>query len=259
MAVTRAVSRSIARCELTHLARQPIDLARARAQHEAYEEALAGLGCTLLRLPEEADLPDSVFVEDAAIVLDEVAVVTRPGAPSRRPETASVADALSAFRPLAVMAAPATLDGGDVVRMGRTLYVGLSSRTSEAGIAALRGIAAPFGYAVHGVPVTGCLHLKSAATAIGGDTVLVNPDWVDRGAFGAATVVEIDPAEPFAANALPIGGPVLFPAAFPRTRDRLAARGLDVVPLDISELAKAEGALTCCSLVFEVSGSGPGP
>jgi dimethylargininase len=193
-----------------------------------------------------------VFVEDTAIVLDTMAVVTRPGAVSRRSETAGIASVLAPYRPLATLPAPATLDGGDVVRLGRTLYVGLSTRTGEAGVAALGALGEPAGYTVRGVPVSGCLHLKSAATAVAPDLVLLNPTWVDPAAFGAATVVEVDPREPFAGNALPVGEAVLFPAAFPRTRGRLVALGLSVVPVDLSELAKAEGALTCCSLVFEV-------
>jgi dimethylargininase len=138
------------------------------------------------------------------------------------------------------------------MRLGRRFFVGLSGRTNPAGVSALRSVVEPLGYTVEGVPVSGCLHLKSAATAAAPDTVLLNPAWVDPGSFGAASVVEVDPDEPFAGNALRVGETVLFPAAFPRTRERLDRRGLRVVTVDLSELAKAEGALTCCCLLFDV-------
>jgi dimethylargininase len=250
-AITREVSPAIGSCELTHLQREPIDVPRARSQHHAYEEALAAAGCHVERLAAEPALPDSVFVEDAAVVTDELAVVTRPGAVSRRPETPSVARALAPFRRLAHIEGPATLDGGDVIRLGRRLFVGRSGRTNDAGVDALRSLVSPLGYSVQAVPVSGCLHLKSAATAVAPDTLLLNPAWVAPASFGAVSLVEVDPAEPFAGNALWVGGAVLFPTAFPRTRARLEQRGLHVVTVDLSELAKAEGALTCCSLVFD--------
>ena len=127
IAITRPVSASLAHCELTHLAREPIDVPRARAQHAAYERLLGSLGASLVRVGPAPDLPDAVFIEDTAVVLDELAVVTRPGAASRRPETDAVASVLASYRPLRTMTAPATLDGGDVLRLGRTLYVGRSA------------------------------------------------------------------------------------------------------------------------------------
>ncbi len=250
IAVTREVSPALARCQLTHLRRTPIDPAAAAAQHREYEARLAGLGCTLVRIPADPDLPDCVFVEDTAVVLDEVAVITRPGAPARRPETPAVASVLARYRSLVRIEPPATLDGGDVLVLGRTVYVGRSGRTNREGIAALRDLLAPHGYRVAAVPVRGCLHLKSAAVPLAPDRVLANPAWVDPEAFAGAGVIEIDPGEPFAANALAVGRAVILPAAFPRTRDRLAAAGLAPVTVDVSELAKAEGGVTCCSLVF---------
>ncbi len=252
LALTRAVSEAIARCELTHLAREPIDLARARAQHEAYEDALRRAGCFVTRLPEEPELPDAVFVEDLAVVLDELAVVTRPGAASRRPEAVTVAAALARLRPLVTLREPATLDGGDVLRAGRTLFVGRSSRSNTEGLAQLEAAVAPFGYRVEPVAVEGCLHLKSAATPVAPGVLLVQPAWVDPAAFGPGfEVIEVDPGEPFAANALRVRDTVIHAAAFPRTRARLESHRIRVVPVDVSELAKAEGAVTCCSLVLE--------
>lgn len=252
IALTRDVSPTLRDCELTHLSREPIDLERARAQHRAYEQALAALGCRVERLPAEPELPDAVFVEDTAVVVDEVAVITRPGAGSRRPETSSMAVALSAYRRLAAIAAPGTLDGGDVLRLGRQVFVGRSSRSNDAGVTTLRSALRPFGYSVAGVDLRGCLHLKSAVTEVGPGTLLVNPNWVESGAFRASRVIEVDPEEPMAANGLWVGEAVLYPSTFSRTRRRLESCGISVVGVDVSELAKAEGAVTCCSVVFPV-------
>ena len=249
LALTRAVPSSLARCELTHLPRVAIDLGRARAQHELYENALRALGIEVVRLPASDDLPDSVFVEDAAVVVDELAVLTRPGAESRRPEIPSVAQALAPWRDLAFLAAPGTLDGGDVLRFGSRLFVGLTARSNPDGIAQLAAFLAPFGYSVEGLAVSGCLHLKSAVTAIDRETIVLNPAWVDGARLGAQRAIEVDPAEPMAANVLAIDGTVLVNASAPRTAARIAAAGYDVVAVDQSELAKAESGLTCCSLL----------
>ena len=250
IALTREVSPAIVRCELTHLAREPIDLDRAREQHRAYEAALEAAGCTLVRLPAEPDLPDSVFVEDVAIVTDEVAILTRPGALSRRPEIPAVAAALARYRPVVALEDEATLDGGDVLQVGRTVYVGQTRRTNAEGLAQLRAILEPLGYRLVGVPVTRCLHLKSAVTQVADDSVLLHPGWIDPQVYAAHERIEIDPAEPHAANGLLVRGTVIFPTAYPRTRQRLEARGIPISPVDASEVAKAEGAVTCCSLVF---------
>ena len=249
-AIARAVSSALGRCELSHIPREPIDVARASIQHRDYLRVLESVGCDVQTLPEEREMPDSVFVEDVAIVLDEVAVLTRPGAPSRRPEVASVADLLRQHRPLLAIEAPATLDGGDVLRMGHTIYVGQSARSNPAGIAQLRELLIPYGYAVEGVVTRECLHLKSAVTALSDDSVLLQPAWVDREHFANFRVIEVDPAEPHAANVLRIGDALIMPANFPRTRQRLLDAGFKVTAVDVSELQKAEGAVTCCSLVF---------
>lgn len=253
LAITREVSPALARCELTHVARQPIDPERARDQHHRYERRLTDLGCAILRLPAEPDMPDSVFVEDVAVVLDEIAILTRSGAPSRRPEVVAVAEAVRPYRPTATIPSPATLDGGDVLVLEKTIFVGRSSRTDARGVDELCRIVSPFGYEVRPVSLSGCLHLKSAVTRISDDGVLIHPGWADPGAFAAHDRIEIEPSEPFAANALLVGGTVVYPSAFPRTLRRLEARGIRVVTVDVSELAKAEGAVTCCSLCFDVA------
>jgi dimethylargininase len=253
IALTREVSPSLARCELTHREREPIDLARARAQHRAYEDALRAMGCDVRRLPAEPDLPDAVFVEDAAVVVDELAIVTRPGAESRRAEVRSVAETLASFRALRAIEAPATLDGGDVLVVGRSVYVGLSTRTNQEGALQLAAALAPHGYTVRPLAVRSCLHLKTAVTRVGPSAVLLNPAWVDAAAFDGFERIVVHPDEAWGANALAVGPGVLYADTFPRTRDRLLARGLDVHALDASELAKAEGGVTCCSLVFDAS------
>lgn len=251
IAITRGVSPAIVKCELVHQRRQTIDVTKAQHQHQQYEEALGGLGCRVEALPVDSELADSVFVEDTAIVLDEVAVMTRPGAPSRRAEVPSIAAALAPYRTLDHLAAPATLDGGDVLRLGRSVYIGLSQRSNQAAIDQLGRMLSPYGYDVRAVRVRGCLHLKSAVTAVGDDVVLIDPRWVDPAAFSGVRAIEIDPAERSAANALHIGEAVIYPASFPATRRRLEDSGVRTVVVDVSELQKAEGAVTCCSLVFE--------
>jgi dimethylargininase len=250
LALTRAVPPSIVRCELTHRARVPIDPARAAAQHRRSEETLATLGCTVQRLPGTPDLPDSVFVEDTAVVLPEIAVLARPGARARRPEVPSVEEALRRYRPLARIEPPGTLDGGDVLRLGSTLFVGRSGRTDAEGIRQLQARVAPFGYTVEAVEMRGCLHLKTAATAVADGVVLVNPAWLPGRGFRGVERIEVHPDEPLAANALRVGDGVIHPAACRRTRERLEARGIAVHPVDADELEKAEAGVTCCSIVF---------
>lgn len=260
LALTRAVSPTLDRCELTHRARVPIDVARARAEHAAYERALEGAGCRVLRVPAAPELPDAVFIEDTAVVLDEVAIMARPGAVSRRPEVDVVARTLAGYRPLEAIRSPATLDGGDVLVAGRTVLVGLSARTTAAGAAQLRSIAEPLGYHVRTVPVRGCLHLKTAATAVDDATLLVNPDWVDRADLQGFRVVEVAPGEPHAANVLRVGGRVLMAAGHPATAGRVREQGAEVVEVGVAELMKAESGVTCCSLIVgEGRGVGPGP
>jgi dimethylargininase len=250
VALTRGVPSSLAHCELTHLIREPIDIARAELQHAQYEAMLESLGCTLQRLPAVPDLPDSIFVEDTAIVLPELAIVTRPGAESRRGEIESVADALREYREVATIDTPATIDGGDVLVLGKSIYVGQSTRTNAAAVEQLRKLTAPFGYRVVPAKVTGCLHLKSAVSGVRDGVLLLNPKWIEARVFGDVSVVEVDSREHFGANALRVNDSVIYPRAFPRTRDRLESAGVDVHPVDVDELAKAEAGVTCCSILI---------
>jgi dimethylargininase len=253
-AYTRAVSPHLDACALTHFQRVPIDVARAVEQHAAYEEALLLCGCALRRLPPLPDATDGVFVEDTAVLLDGIAVITRPGAPSRVGETASVAATLAEHYDVRYLAA-GRLEGGDVLRVGRTLFVGLSQRTDAAGFSALRDIATPLGFTAVQVPVGGCLHLKSAVSLAGHinrrPVLAINPGWIDGAVFGDAILCAVDPAEPWAANVLAIGGTVLLGESSPRMQARLSALGLSVEALETDELRKAEAGLTCMSLIGE--------
>lgn len=252
-AITRAVSPAFSDCELSFIARQPIDLAIANQQHHAYENLLASLGVRLVSLPAEPDLPDSMFVEDPALVLDELAVIFPLGTDRRRPEASTIAAALAPFRKLEYVRLPGTIEGGDILRLDRKLFVGLTARSNAEGIAQLARIVAPHRYDVVSVLVTGCLHLKSAITSLGRNTLLANRGWFDSSFFAGYEWIDIDPAEPNAANALALQGTIIFPSSFERTRARIEARGFHVTPLDISELQKAESGLTCSSLIFEAA------
>jgi dimethylargininase len=252
-ALIRHVSPTLASCELTWLAREPIDIERAMQQHHAYRKCLAVLGIHVIVMPAQPELPDAMFVEDPLIVLDEVAIVTRMGCASRRPESESLAAAIARFRPLRGMTEPATLEGGDVLRVGRDVFAGLSSRTNEAGISQLAAIVEPLGYRVHAVEVRGCLHLKSACCSIGDNRILANRAWLDAVPFRDFEMIDVADDEPSAANVLRVGNAVLMPAAFPRTADIVREMGLEVRTVDISELMKAEAAITCSSVIFEAT------
>lgn len=249
-AITRAVGQCLGDCELSFLSRQEIDVAKAAEQHAAYERRLAEMGVRVHALPAEADLPDCVFVEDPAVVVDELAVMTTMGIASRRGEVKSLARVLSGFRGLEFLRAPASLEGGDVMRVGRTLYAGLSRRTNEEGQRQLAEILSPYDYDVRPVRVTGCLHLKTGCSYLGRGVVLINSEWVDASQLKDFELLEVPSAEPWAANALVIGETVLLPEGFPQTQALIEGRGFRVETLDVSELMKAEAGLTCMSIIF---------
>jgi dimethylargininase len=250
-AITRAVSSSLVDCELSFISRAPIDLEKARAHHLAFEQLLEKLGARVISLPEEKDLPDSMFVEDPALVLDEIAVIFPLGTESRRKEATSIAAALEKYRKLAYVKLPGTVEGGDVLQIGKKVFVGITRRSNPEGIRQLAVILAAYGYEVTAIPVTGCLHLKSAVTHLGRNTLLANRNWFNAERIVGFEWVDTDTSEPHAANALRIEDTVVLPASFPLTHKLLAARGFHVIPLDISELQKAEAGLTCSSLIFQ--------
>jgi dimethylargininase len=251
IAITREISPRFAECEITHIERTPIDLNLARIQHHGYVNAIRELGCEVIELPAEPDLPDSVFVEDTAFILSEVAVITRPGADSRKLEIDSIIQVLTPLVELLRVREPATIDGGDVLVLEKRIYVGLSTRSNQQAIDQLNQMLNVYGYSVIGVDLDDCLHLKSAVTRVDDQTLLINKNWVNPNLFENFDLIEIDLSEPNAANCLPVGDSIIFPTSFPRTCEKLEKRGYDVITVDVSELAKAEGAVTCCSLIIQ--------
>jgi dimethylargininase len=250
-AFTRAVSPTLEACELTWLTREKIDIKKAIEQHSAYENALTALGIRVISLPAEPELPDAMFVEDPMVVFDELAIVTRMGCAGRRLESDSLATAIAPFRRLHRLTEPATLEGGDVLRAGRDVFVGMSSRTNEAGVSQLETEIAPLGYRVHPVEVRECLHLKSACCFIGDNRILANRSWIDATPFRDYIIIDVARDEPAAANVLRIGDTILMAAAFPHTAEVLRGMGLRILTVDISELMKAEAAITCSSIIFD--------
>ena len=252
-AITREVNTGMGNCELTFMPRVGIDIGLASQQHQQYQSVLSSLGCDVITAPTVSGLADSVFIEDTALVLDELAVLCRPGAESRRAEVTGVRNILQRYRTLESIQLPGTLDGGDLLRIGNVIFAGLSTRSNQSGIDQLRDIVIDYGFSVKTVKTTKCLHLKSAVSEVAPGTLLINPDWIDDSAFDDYELIEADREEPHGANALLVGRNVLFPASFPRTTDKLVTRGINVTPIDLSELQKAEGAATCCSLILTAS------
>lgn len=251
-ALTHLPSPTLQSCELTFLESAPIDMGLALSQHRAYQAMLARHGAKVVVLEENLSLPDSVFVEDPIIVLDEVAIVTPMGVASRRKESEALARYFGAIRPLKHISQPAKLEGGDVLRIGKQLLVGLSPRTNPEGISALEAIVSPYGYTVRAVGVPGCLHLKTGCTALDAHTLLVNPAWVDVSALEGFKLVEVPKEEPFGANVLPLGDTLCMNAAFTQTLALVKNLGYAVDAVDISEFVKAEAGLTCMSVLFEL-------
>jgi dimethylargininase len=253
VAITHVPSPNMQDYERTFVGDAPIDYALALRQHAAYRDALRACGAEVVLLDVYREQPDCVFVEDTAIVLDEVAVMMSMGAAARRPEPIGMEPSLRAYRPIERVTLPATIDGGDVVRSGRSLYVGASPRTNAAGIDALRRVVQPFGYTVTGIPVHGCLHLKTACSALPDGRFLVNADWIDVAPLTGAALVHVPKREPWAGDVLVIGDSIIASDAFPETIALLRGEAFEVIPVSVSEFAKAEGGVTCLSLVFDVA------
>jgi len=228
-----------------------VDYAIAVRQHEQYRDALQRCGCRVISLEVNRDHPDSVFVEDTALVLDEVANMMSPGATSRRDEPRAIEATLREYRTVVCVEPPATIDGGDIVRSGERLYVGESQRTNPAGIAALTALSRTYGYEVASIPVFGCLHLKSACSALPDGRFLVNADWIDVSPLPSDRLLHVPHSEPWAGDVLVIGERIIVSDAFPETIELLEGQGWEVVPVGVSEFAKVEGGVTCLSLVFD--------
>ena len=250
-ALTRQPAFSLVNCEVRHVPREGIDLQLAFRQHEGYCRVLRQMGVEVEVLPPEVAFPDSVFIEDNAIILDELAVTASMGTSSRQGEPALLLPVLARHRRLVTIAPPATIEGGDVLRVGKRLYVGVSTRTNRAGVDALRAVAEPLGYGVTPVEIRACLHLKTACTSLDRETLLVNPAWLDGDALGARRLLRVPAEEPFGANVLRLPRGLLVHASSPLTRNVLEARGYAVESVELSEFSKAEAGLTCLSLLIE--------
>ena len=244
----RAPSSRLAEGIVTHIRRAPVDVAVARAQHASYADALAACGWLIRQVPAAEDCPDSVFIEDAVVVCEDLAALARPGAPARRAEVAGVAAMVRSLGlRTARIRAPGTLDGGDVLQAGHTVYVGRGGRTNGAGIGQLRALLAPLGRTVIAVPLGNVLHLKSAVTALPDGTFLLLPQLVPAGLFPAVRPVE----EESGCHVVPLGRDrVLIAASAPRTAGLLDDLGFTPVVVDISEFEKLEGCVTCLSVLL---------
>jgi dimethylargininase len=250
VALTHIISPDIAQCELSFMERSPIDYDLAVQQHEGYCALLRDCGIRIIELTVNSAYPDSTFIEDTAVVVDEIAVMAHMGAESRRGEVPGIESVLAAYRKIDHIQHPATLEGGDVLLAGMKVFAGITPRTNEAGVSSLTAILEPFGYRVIPVSVRDCLHLKSACTAIDDDTVLVNSHWVDLDPFKGFRVIIVPEDEPWAANTLRIEKTVCVHAGFTRTIEMLQLLGFQVKTVDISELQKAEAGMTCSSIIF---------
>lgn len=250
IALTHLPSPNLQACEKTYVPAASIDVAQARVQHAAYCRLLAELGCEVLVLDCNELHADSTFVEDTAVILDELAVLASMGTVSRRPETDPMRSILSRFRPLETIHLPATLEGGDVLRVGRQLLVGCSRRTNRTGIEALKGIVGRFGYEILPVPVHGCLHLKTACTALPDGRLIVNPKWIDLTGLSGWEILAVPDSEPWAANLCLVGESIILPAEHGATAEMLRNLGAKIYPVPLSEFAKAEGGATCLSLLI---------
>jgi len=226
------------------------DYATICRQHQAYCRTLGDLGVTVETLPALDGYPDAYFVEDPAIITEQVAIVTRPGAMSRRGEAQAIASAVAQHRPVARIEPPGTLEGGDVLIVGKQVYVGLSARTNRAGIEQLADILAPQGFDVTGVPVEAGLHLKSSVSLVAPNTLLVGPPLAKADAWNGLRRLLVPPDEDYAANALWINNHILMAKGFPATREQLDGLGLPIIEMEVSEARKMDGGLSCMSLRF---------
>jgi dimethylargininase len=250
LALTHVPSPRINDAERTFVAREAINYDKAVGQHAEYCQTLRRCGVSVRKLDVNRDLPDCVFIEDTAIVLDEIAVLASMGVDSRRAEPARIEPVLKEYRHVHRLEPGATLEGGDVLQVGRTLLVGLSSRTSSAGVEGLQAIVRRYGYQVVPVRVCQCLHLKSACTALPDGTLLVNPHWLEMEALRNFPVIPIPQEEPLAADILRVGQRVCVPAENVRTAELIRQRGFEVETVDLSEFAKADGGITCLSILL---------
>jgi dimethylargininase len=249
-AIVRQPGGDLSACELSYQQRDSIDAERLATQHAAYVAALRVAGLNVITLPALPEFPDSVYVEDTAIVLDEVAILTRPGAPSRLGEVGPMAKTLEPLRTCLSMQVPSTLDGGDVCLHDGVLYVGQGGRTNHAGLKELAHLVLAHGYRVKAVELGDCLHLKSAMSSLPDGRILLYRDWLNLSRVEHSGIIEAHPSEPCGANVLAVGEHVICSSAYPRTNERLSSEGFNLLEVNLSEVHKMEAAVTCPSLIL---------
>jgi len=229
---------------------EKIDVTLAKQQHADYCNALEKIGLQLIRLEADDSLPDCCFVEDTAIAVDDIAIITNPGAISRRAEVAAVEKEISKYKTIHRIDAPATIDGGDVLQIGKKIFIGLSERTTQEAIDQVQEIVRSKGFEVIGVPIHHTLHLKSVATALTDSQIILNAAHFDEALFSGLRKIIVPEQEHYAANCLAVNETIFIPSGFPVTKSLIEGAGFSTVELENSEFKKGDGALTCLSILF---------
>jgi dimethylargininase len=248
-ALTRKPGRNVFR-GLTTANLGPPNYAIIIKQHASYVEALKTIGVTVIELDPQPDYPDAHFVEDTAVVMPEVAVIARPGAAARQGEEESIADVLREYREIEFIQNPGTLDGGDVLMIDNHFFIGISERTNPEGAEQLGGILEKFGKTWAFIKVGAGLHFKSSVNYVGKNSILVTRDFANHEALNGYDKIAVDREEEYSANTLWINDHLLMPKGFPKTRIKLKSLGLPIIELDVSEMQKMDGGLTCLSIRF---------
>jgi len=247
-AIVRDVAESYDQCVTTQ--QESIDVPLAKTQHQHYCNALKKAGVELIHIDADNRLPDCCFVEDTAIIVDDVAIITNPGARSRREEVAAMEKAISKYRTVHRISPPATIDGGDVLKVGKKIFVGLSQRTTQDSIDQVAQMVKSSNYEVIPVPIHKTLHLKSAVTALSDSYIIMAQGFFDARIFTGYEKIEVPPGEEYAANCLSVNENIFIPRGFPQTKSLIVRAGFSIVELENSEFRKGDGALTCLSVLF---------
>ncbi|MFH0760851.1 MAG: arginine deiminase family protein [Bacteroidota bacterium] len=249
-AIVRDVPNSFQKCVTTFHNKRKINVALAKQQHQQYCETLSSLGLKLIRIEADDTLPDCCFTEDTVIVFDVFAVITIPGAPSRIPETIEIEKTLSRLKTIVHITKPGTIEGGDVLRIGKKIFIGNSGRTNEEGIRQVASVIKHKGYQVIPVKIRNALHLKSVCTYLGNGCIILAEGYLDEKIFSEYDKIIVPKGEEYCANCLVVNGSVLIPKGFPKTKKIIENNGFPIIEIEMSEIEKAEGALTCLSVIF---------
>lgn len=249
-AIVRNIPNSFQQCITGFSGKFPIDVTLAQQQHEHYCHTLVDLGLKLVRIEADDYLPDCCFTEDTAIVTDGLGIISFPGTESRHAEIIEMEKALTTYKKIQHIAAPATIEGGDVLKIGKKLFIGHSARTNEEGIKQVAGLVNELGYEVIPVKIHNTLHLKTVCTYLGNNCIIYADGHFDENIFSEYDKIIVPVTESYCANTLAVNGKVLIPKGFPLTRSLIGNKGYSIIELDMSEIEKADGALTCLSVIF---------